>query len=533
MQKISLQSKILVLIISLITFITISLIGIFAYLESKDTERHIGERALNAAMTISIIPTVVEAFELESPSEVLQPIAEEIREVIGAEFIVIGNADSIRYAHPDVERIGERMVGGDNDRALINGEYYISKADGSLGPSLRGKAPVFNQDGEVVGIISVGFMLDDIRAIIYNSLQKFSGSAVVIIMLGIIGSVMLARNIRKDTFGLEPYQIASLFQDRSAILSSIKEGIIAIDSHGRITVMNESAQKILRLIDNYTNKRVEEVFPNTKMYDVLKSGKAVKDDEMVLNNRLVIVNRTPILDEKQNVVGVVASFRDKTEINEMLNTLSEVRKYSEDLRAQTHEYTNKLYVLSGLLQLGHYKEAIDLIQLESKATIHANRILMEQIKDRTIQAILLGKMGKASEKKVEFKVDGNSYISELPKHIDMAKMISILGNLLDNALEAVEKKEKKEVTFFGTDIGTDIVFEIADSGDGVPDKNVQKLFELGYSSKNDVERGYGLAIVKDTVEELGGQIEVHNQPSGGAVFSVFIPKQGKSGEEYD
>ncbi|WP_330218306.1 sensor histidine kinase [Ornithinibacillus californiensis] len=527
MGKITLQTKILVLIIGLIILITASLTGIVAYYESKEIEKHIGERALNAAITISLMPTVIDAFEHENPTGVLQPIAEEIREIIGAEFIVIGNANSIRYAHPDTGKIGKKMVGGDNDRALISGETYTSKAVGSLGPSLRGKAPVINEDGEIIGIISVGFMLDDIQSIIYNNLLKFSGSAIPIILLGIFGSVMLARNIRKDTFGLEPHQIASLFQDRSAILSSVKEGIVAVGADGRVTMMNESAQKILGLSNNYMNQRIEEVFPNTKMYDVLNSGSAIKDDEVVLNNRPVIVNRTPILNDKSQVVGVVASFRDKTEINEMLNTLSEVRKYSEDLRAQTHEYTNKLYVLSGLLQLGHYKEAIELIQIESSATVQVNKILLEQIKDQTIQAILLGKIGKSSEKKVEFRIDTNSYLEELPSHIDVAKLITIVGNLLDNALEAVEKKEKREIVFFVTDLGDDIVFEIADSGDGIPGQDTYRIFERGYSTKREKGRGYGLAIVTETIGELGGQIEVHNPPDGGAIFSVFIPKQSK------
>ncbi|MEN2768578.1 sensor histidine kinase [Ornithinibacillus xuwenensis] len=524
MTKISLKTKILVLIVGLIILITISLTAIFAFYESKDIEKQIGDQALNAATTISVMPTVIRAFETENPSSILQPIAEDIREFIGAEFIVIGNAESIRYAHPDVEKIGYKMVGGDNDKALIDGEFYTSRAIGSLGPSLRGKAPIFNTNGDIIGIVSVGYMVDDIQSIIFDKLIKISGSAIIVIILGIFGGVMLARNIRKDTFGLEPYQIAALYHDRNAILSSIKEGIIAIDPQGRITMMNEPARKMLGLENTSENQRIEEVFPNTKMYDVLKSGKPMKDDEMKLHNRMVIVNRTFIRNEADEIVGVVASFRDKTEINEMITTLSEVRKYSEDLRAQTHEYTNKLYVLSGLLQLGHYKEAIELIQIESKSASTQNKILLEQIKDRTVQAILLGKIGKASEKKIDFQIDPNSYLEELPKHIDIAKLITIIGNLIDNAIESVEASEVKEVIFFGTDLGEDIVFEIADTGDGILDEDIKNIFELGYSTKSGSERGYGLAIVKDTIADLEGQIEVHNQPSGGAVFSVFIPK---------
>jgi CitB family two-component system sensor histidine kinase CitS len=525
MDRISLKTKILVLIIGLIVLITVLLTAANAYFESQEIEEQIGEQALHVATTISFMPAIIEAYELDNPSEVIQPIVENIRDYIGAEFIVIGNADSIRYAHPEVEKIGEKMVGGDNDQALIDGEYYTSKATGSLGPSLRGKGPIINDEGEIIGIVSVGFMVDDIQSIIYNRVLKISGASLIVLVIGAIGGILLARNIRKDTFGLEPHQIASLFRDREAILSSVKEGIIATDGQGSINMMNESAQKILGLSTDNINKQIEEVFPNTKMHHVLSSGNTINDDEVFLNNRQVIVNRTPIVNEEGNVTGVVASFRDKTEINEMLNTLTEVRKYSEDLRAQTHEFTNKLYVLSGLLQLGHYNEAIELIQTESKTNMVQNKVLLEQIKDRTVQAILLGKIGRASEKKIDFKLDPHTRLEKLPKRIDLPKLITILGNLIDNAIEAVEHAEQKQVIFFATDLGGDIVFEIADLGEGIPDDCSTSIFELGYSTKTGNDRGIGLALVKETVEELGGHIEFHNQPGSGAVFSIFLPKQ--------
>ncbi len=524
LKRVKLKTKILVLITGLIVSITVLLTAINGYFEWKETEEQIGQRALQAATTMSFMPTVRNAFSSEQPEKIIQPIAENFREIVGAEFVVVGNTDSIRYAHPDVNKLGKRMIGGDNDRALLKGEYYTSKAVGSLGPSLRGKAPVLDKDGEIIGIISVGFLVDDIQSIIMQKLLKASGFSFIVLVFGIIGSVLLANNIRKDTFGLEPHQIASLYRDRNAILASIKEGIIAINKEGQITMMNDSAKNMLGLSNDHVNKKIEDVFPNTKMYAVLSSGGTVHDDEMVLNNREVIVNRTPIFGKRGEVAGVVSSFRDKTEINEMLNTLSEVRAYSEDLRAQTHEYTNKLYVLSGLLQLGHYNEAIDLIQTESQLHLHQNKVLLGQLKDRTVQAVLLGKIGKASEKKINLHIDANSSLEELPNQFDMGKVITILGNLLDNAMEAVENKSDKHVTFFATDMGGDIVFEIADNGDGIPNEMMEHIFDFGFSTKAVDNRGFGLANVKKIIHELGGQIEVHNQPSGGAVFSVFIPK---------
>lgn len=499
------------------------LTGIYAYFESEQTEQNMGQLALQVATTISYIPSVTEAFALDNPSILIQPFAETIRESVGAEFVVIGNSESVRYSHPDSEKIGKTMVGGDNDKALIDGEYYISEAVGTLGPSIRGKAPIFNEKGEIIGLVSVGFLIEDVKTIVFKTLMKISFYSLIVLVLGTIGGILLTRNIRKDTLGLEPHQIASLFRERNAVLLSIKEGIIAVDHTGRITMMNHSAQQILDLKEDCTNKKIEEVFSNTKMYEVLKSGKTDRDDEIILRDKVVIVNRTPVIENGQ-VVGGVSTFRDKTEIKKMLNTLSEVRRYSEDLRAQTHEYTNKLYVLSGLLQLGHYQEAIKLIQAESETHQNQTQTIIDKIKDQTVQAILLGKIGKASEKKIKIKVDPSSSIQELPHHIDVNELITILGNLLDNAIEAVSHQEKREVSFFMTDVGNDIVFEVADSGSGIKDEHLTRIFDRGFSTKDKKDHGYGLAIVEEVVDGLQGSIEVQNQKDGGTVFSVFIPK---------
>nr|WP_177167143.1 sensor histidine kinase [Salinibacillus kushneri] len=522
MKRVSLKTKILTLIITLILFIIILITAVNAYFETQQTEENMGQRALQVAKTVSSMPTIKQAFEMKEPSKVIQPIARHICEMVGAEFVVVGNTQSVRYSHPQPYKIGEKMVGGDNDKALVHGEYYTSKAVGSLGPSLRGKAPIFNDKGEIIGIVSVGFMIEDIKIAIFNKLIKQGSVSLIVLLLGIIGGIHLTRSIRKDTFGLEPRQIASLFQERNAILQSIKEGIIAIDETGKITMMNESAQNMLGLTKVSMYKNVESILPNIKMYDVLHSGKSIQNDELFLRNRMVVVNHIPIV-EKGEIIGVVSSFRDKTELQEMLNTLSEVKQYSQDLRAQTHEYTNKLYVLSGLLQLGHYNEAIKFIQLESKTHDHQTRGLVNHVKDRTVQAILLGKMGKASEKKVDLQIDSMTNLDKIPEHIHMASLIMILGNLIDNAIEAVENQKNGKVTFFATDEGNDIVLEVADSGEGINWNNLLNIFYRGFSTKNNQGRGFGLANVQEVVKELQGTIEVQNQKNSGAVFTVFLP----------
>ncbi|WP_230973961.1 ATP-binding protein [Cerasibacillus terrae] len=495
----------------------------YSLIESSNTEDEIGDKALQFATMISFMPTIKEAFATESPEEIIQPIAEEIRMMTGAEFVVIGNTKSIRYSHPTPTKVGKKMIGGDNDKALLKGQYYISKATGSLGPSLRGKAPIFNEKGEIIGIVSVGFMIDDVKTIIFSRLLTIGKVSFFVLLIGVMGGILLARDIRKDILGLEPYEIVSLYRDRDAILASVHEGIIAIDEKGMITMMNQSAKSILGITEDFYSKGFDEVFPELEVTLKHDNYGRVNNQEFIVNQRHVIINVTPII-ENDSIEGAVISFRDKTEIKEMIHTLAEVRKYSEDLRAQTHEYTNKLYVLSGLLQLEKYDEAIDLLQIEASYTSSQNKILFEQIKDPTVQALLLGKLAKSSELKIELIINPNSYLNRIPNTIKRTKVITIIGNLLDNALEAVIHFSKKEVTFFAIDIGDDIIFEIADSGPGITNSEISQIFNRGYSTKRDKNRGHGLALVKETLSELNGQIEINHGSEGGMIFSVFIPK---------
>ncbi len=284
------------------------------------------------ATTVSLIPGIREAFQTEDPAKIIQPMTIQMKEQVGAEFIVVGNTDSIRYSHTQEEKIGKRMVGGDNDRALMKGEYYTSKAVSSMGPSLRGKAPIFDDNGKIIGLVSVGFLEKDIHSRFINKLRNYGIVSILVFIGGALGAILLAKNIRRDTLGLEPKEIASLYRERNAILLSIKEGIIAVDEKGLITMMNNSARKLLGVSGRKTQVPVQEVIPNMEMYDIQRNDIYENALEMLLNGKVVIVNRTPIMD-KNGIVGAVASFREKTEVTEMINTLSEVRQYSEDLRA--------------------------------------------------------------------------------------------------------------------------------------------------------------------------------------------------------
>ncbi|MCK1992034.1 sensor histidine kinase [Peribacillus muralis] len=529
MRKIPLETKILGLVLTLSLFLILLLTTTFSYMEGRQIAKDKGQLALELSKTISFMPTITAAFETEDPAGTIQPVIEKIRRETGAEFIVVGNEKGIRYSHPSSSEIGKRMKGGDNSRALRDGEYYVSEAAGSLGLSIRGKSPIFNKDGKIIGIVSVGFLVEDVRAQIFKDLSKEMLISLLAIIISIIGSYMLARSIRKDTLGLEPFEIANLYKEKNAVLQSVKEGILAIDQNGLITSMNQPAKKLLDIKESVRHLNVDGLFPSKYLLEVLRSGEPQVDKEISWKDKSIIVNCTPIFDS-EGVSGVVASFRDRTELEEMVNTLSEVKMHSEDLRAQTHEFTNKLYVLSGLIQLGEYDEAIDMIQSETSELHSLNRVVFEQIKDTKVQALLLGKIGKASEKKISFEIDPQSYLEKLPDHIKLSQLTLIVGNLLDNALEAVSGLDEPLVKFFATDIGNDLVFEVSDNGKGIHENDISCIFERGFTSKNNASpSGYGLSNADQVVKELEGIIEVQSE-DGNTIFTVYLPKQRKGGE---
>lgn len=531
--KIPLQTKILGLISALVFFIVILLAGIFAYLESIDTRAQVEQLALQTAKTIALMPELREGIEQKDIDSRFRPIAEQVKDQVNAADIVIENREEIIYSHVDSTLISQKSMDPANYQALIFGgsnNFEVARKQGSV---LTGKVPVIADYGEytqIIGTVSVEFLERDIYQSITERIKMIGLASLAVVLLGIIGGVLLAKSIRNDTLGLEPHEIASLYRERNAILLSVKEGIIAIDGKGFITLINHSAKSMLNLdSENLLGQPIKHFLHHIKIDDVLRTEKAVTNAEVPINEKTFIFNIIPII-ENGTVAGAVSSFRDKTELKSLMNTITEVREYSDGLRAQTHEYANKLFLLSGLLQLDRHQEALEFIQKESVIHQQQNQVLFNQIHDTNVQAVLLGKISKASEKKILLEIDAESYVDPFPVHIEAADIAIIIGNLLDNAFDAVEHQLEKKVAFSITGVGSEIIIEVTDNGKGISSEALTSLFTLGYSSKGD-KRGYGLFNVKRIVESLGGTVEVNNMREGRTIFTVYLPKnrEGQQG----
>jgi two-component system CitB family sensor kinase len=536
MKPTSLQSRIFsygALFVSLLAII----IGVsFYFTMSQGIEQQIGDRALSIAKTTADRPDVRAGFEQTNPSEALQPIAEAVRLKTGAEYVVIGNSEGIRYAHPVLERIGQKMVGDDNERALLLGESYISEAAGTLGAALRGKTPVFNEDGDIIGIVSVGYLKEDISTVFLQYVDNIVYIVLIAIFLGIIGSSFLARNIKKELFNLEPAEIANLFTERNALIESVREGIIMVDAKGIITTVNMAAYETLSLSNQaeLIGRTIQEVLPNTLLPKVLETGERHLDRPMQIHGKKVIVNRIPICVGEQ-IVGAVSTFRLQSDIDQLAMELSQVKRYTEALRAQTHEYTNFLYTISGLIQLNSYDEALSLIHDETAEHQSLIQFVTKRLQDPFLGGIVIGFFNRAKELKVRFLLDEDSFLKKLPKHLEKNHFVSIIGNLITNAFEATDSypEEKRMIRIFILDNGQEILIEVEDSGPGVADEVLDVLFQEKVSTKDQGDRGYGLVKVAENVKDLGGSVTLEKGDLGGALFIISIPKGGISYDESD
>ncbi|NSL52494.1 ATP-binding protein [Calidifontibacillus erzurumensis] len=527
LKKLKLQYRISIIVVSLIFTIIILASLLFYYILSRSVEKELGERALYVASIVAAMPEIREAFKTEEPWTIIQPEVERIRIVTGAEYIVVGNKDGIRYSHPIPERIGKEMVGGDNARALFFGQSYVSKAKGSLGPALRGKVPIKDENGNIIGVVSVGFMMADIRQTIQEYSIYIIWVAFFSLLIGVTGSIYLARSIKKIIHGLEPEEISALYTERNAVIESVREGIIVINKQGNIILANREAYNILSLGEkDVIGRYLLNVIPNASMLKILTTGEKQLNIQINLNGKIIIANQLPVIVNNE-VIGAVSSFRLKSEIDQLTEELSQVKRYTEALRAQTHEFHNLLYTISGLIQLESYDEALELIHNET--TIHRDvvQFIMKKLSDPWLGGIILGFYNRARELKIDFIVDRESSLKELPKHIDQSYFVSILGNLMTNAFEAVEKNKpgNKKVRLFITDYGDDVLIEVEDSGTGIADHLMPNIFKRGFSTKQGGNRGYGLAQVKKLVDELNGTVAIEKGDLDGALFIIAIPKE--------
>lgn len=486
-------------------------------------EKEMGMRTMAIARTLAQMETIQENVGRPGGEKIIQPIAEKTRLSTGVEYIVVLDMEGIRYSHPVEDRIGEKFSGEDLAPALANNEY-ISRAEGVLGPSIRAFTPIKVDEGtRQVGVVVVGVLTPTLSALLHSMRMEIYLTLGLGIMVGLLGSLFLARKVKQAMFSLEPEEIARLLKERVAIFEAMGEGIIAIDTSARITVMNDEARRIFGVDESVIGQPVNEVIGG-RLLRVLQTGEPEMNRERVINGITILTNRVPIrMDDK--IIGAVATFRDKTEVKRLAEELTGVKAFVEALRVQNHENMNKLHTIAGLIQLERYQDALDYIFKITEEQEELTRFLTRNICDYSLAGLLLGKYGRAKELRVELVIDRKSNLKELPSGLEVNSLVVIIGNLLENALDAVcqVENEKKQVFFFIQGDRNGIFLEVRDTGPGIPPEIRERIFDEGFTTKGSRYRGLGLFLVKRNVKNMAGRLEVDCPPGGGTIFTVSIP----------
>jgi two-component system CitB family sensor kinase len=516
LRQLSVSSQLLLLQVAIVAATVV--IGAFASyaLVSSQIDDQYKQRALAIAYAVAATPDIVEAMNDLEPSKTIQPIAEAIRRSVGADFVVVANKDGIRYSHPNPENIGKRV--STDPSITLAGDVYVGYQEGTLGRSLRAKVPIIS-GGDVLGIVSVGFLDAQLAQKLAQALPTMTLTVLLALALGIGGSLILARRIDRQTFGLGPREITGLLEQRDAMLHGIREGVLALDTAGRVALANDEALRLLGLPASIEGHALRDHVPAGRVRDVLEGTATGVDQVALAGDRTLVVNRRPVTIRGSDV-GAVVTLRDRTELEGVLRELDTVRGLAQALRAQAHEFSNKLHVVGGLIELSRLDEAVRFVAETSLVHQELIDLVQERIADPALAALLLAKATVASERRVEFRLASDA---RLPAHItDVRDLITVVGNLVDNAIDAASGSTNSWVEVSVRAEAGGIAVRVRDSGPGIDEPVVDEIFREGFTTKGGgAHYGIGLALVRQVAQRSGGWVSVAND--GGAVFTALIP----------
>lgn len=493
-----------------------------------------GKRAMEVAQFVGTHPLIVTG--LTHPDSVrfedLSQFLDTLMAVSQVRYIVPMNMRAERLYHPDHEKIGLLFVGGDEKRAF-QGEAYISSAVGTLGFSLRAFFPVYAADEQQVGAVAVGIMSDSIESIIAQVSFPIKITLFFTMLLGLVLAVRLAKSIKTILCGLEPAEIAALLEERSAMLQMVNEGVIAIDLDGRITLVNDEARRILHnagIKGALQNTPLDEIALVERLFAAMKTGIPQYGDEQMLGRVTILANHMP-LTINNVTVGAISTFKDMSEVRQMAEDITDINRYVEALRSQSHEFMNKLHVIMGLVNNGTREDLQAYVMQLVVAKGAEDKTVQDMVKDPVIAGFLLSKHSNARELGVSISFDCKGVLPPMPGSAVQHGLITILGNLIDNALDAVQDSPEKEVRI--QFIVSPDLFELSvtDTGKGMDAEMVSRIFDKEFSTKGG-NRGLGLWLVAKTIHGLAGKIDVDSHPDKGTTFHSTLPLPELTGKRH-
>jgi two-component system CitB family sensor kinase len=484
----------------------------------RSAQDHQRERVLSVARTLAASGEVRAALARGRPSAVLQPLAERVRRADNLGFVVFMSPEGIRYSHPDPAQIGGRFIG--TIAPARAGRAFTEQTTGTLGPSVRAVAPV--RDGSrVAGLVAVGVLEEAISAQVRHQLPGLLASLAVALLLGVVLSLLVARRVRRQTHGLDPDELAALYEHHDAVLHAIREGVVVVGRDDRVLLVNGEARRLLGLGEDAVGRAVAEVVHDPELLTMLRGQDPAGEGLHTVGGR-VLVSAQRTAERDGDRLATVTTLRDRTELEGLVRELATVRGLADALRAQAHESANELHTVVGLVELGRHDDAVAFATRRIGVVQDEVDYIQQRIGDPALTVLLLAKAAACRERGVHLLLDEHS---TLPAGtLASEDLVTIVGNLVDNALDALGDGRGGEIRVAAGVRDGHVRLAVRDNGPGIPDAAVDRVFEAGWSTKpgsGPARRGLGLALVSATAARLGGTASVTND--GGAVFVVDVP----------
>ncbi|MER6259929.1 sensor histidine kinase [Streptomyces sp. 900105245] len=513
-------SQVLLMQVAIAAGVAVLATGLFLAPLSKQLDQEAMRRALAIAETTAQDPQIAEGIRTTPPTRdgPVQREAERIRKATHAEYIVVLDRTKVRWSHPTPSEIGRPV--STSPRAALSGHEVMEIDKGTLGRSARGKVPLYDARHHIVGAVSVGIAYDSVRARLINAIPGLFAYAGGALAVGALAAWLISRRVQRQTRDLAFSDISALLAEREAMLHGIREGVVAIDRGGRIRLLNDEARRLLGIGDEAVGRMPDEALGTGRTTDVLAGRVTGTDLLTVRGQRVLVANRMPTDDG-----GAVATLRDRTELEQLGRELDSTRGLIDALRAQDHEHANRMHTLLGLLELEMYDDAVEFVgEVVGDHRVTAEQVT-EKIHDPLLAALLVGKATVAAERGVALWVSEHTRIPD--RLIDPRGLVTVVGNLVDNALDAVAGTPHARVEVELRTEGRTVVLRVRDTGPGVPAGQRELVFTDGWTTKKPPahgKRGIGLPLVRRLAERQGGSATVGAADGGGAEFTVVLPE---------
>ncbi|WP_328536621.1 ATP-binding protein [Streptomyces sp. NBC_00344] len=485
--------------------------AVFSYLsEQRQAQAAALRQATAAAQAVALSPSVQQATLSADPTAVLQPYAEGVRQSTGVAFVTIMDTHGVRWTHPDPARIGEHYLG--HIGAALHGATHDETYTGTLGPSARVVTPV-RAGHRITGLVSAGITVERIDAQLRRQVSVLLSFAAAALALGGIGTYVINARLRRHTHGMNPAELSRMHDYHQATLHAVREGLLMLDSGRRIALINDGGRELLGLDENAVGRSAADLGLPAPLAGALLSDGPRVDEVHLTSDRVVVLNSRRVSSGEHR--GTVVTLRDHTELQALSGELDSERGFSRALRAQAHEAANRLHTVVSLIELGRVTEAVEFATAELELAQTLTDHVVGAVDEPVLAALLLGKAAQANERGVELVLAEDSVIDEglLPAR----DLVTILGNLIDNAVDAAQGSEDARVTVTVRAAGGELLIRVHDTGPGVGADDTDDVFRLGWSTKS-TGRGLGLALVRQTVLGGGGTVTV-----SGAEFVVRLP----------